>query len=175
MTRLLELQENIQDTTAALGQLERALVENPGSRTLGLSGKSLQKRLQVLESEFLAETHSLGVDVCSYRLFGGQKLGRLSGLTRVLSDFQTLVSVIYDAVKSGTPKRRRRVSVDAATETAFDLGYVFPGSLGVVLTMPNERLLLGESKLDSFVERPVRDGPWSARVSGREAPRAVGC
>ena len=30
-------------------------------------------------------------------------------------------------------------------------------------------------KLDSFVERPVRDGPWSARVSGREAPRAVGC
>ena len=31
------------------------------------------------------------------------------------------------------------------------------------------------SILDSFVERPVRDGPWSARVSGREAPRAVGC
>ena len=31
------------------------------------------------------------------------------------------------------------------------------------------------TKLDSFVERPVRDGPWSARVSGREAPRAVGC
>ena len=32
-----------------------------------------------------------------------------------------------------------------------------------------------EDKVDSFVERPVRDGPWSARVSGREAPRAVGC
>ena len=32
-----------------------------------------------------------------------------------------------------------------------------------------------EAKVDSFVERPVRDGPWSARVSGREAPRAVGC
>ena len=31
------------------------------------------------------------------------------------------------------------------------------------------------TNLDSFVERPVRDGPWSARVSGREAPRAVGC
>ena len=33
----------------------------------------------------------------------------------------------------------------------------------------------GAFKVDSFVERPVRDGPWSARVSGREAPRAVGC
>ena len=31
------------------------------------------------------------------------------------------------------------------------------------------------ANIDSFVERPVRDGPWSARVSGREAPRAVGC
>ncbi len=31
------------------------------------------------------------------------------------------------------------------------------------------------NNVDSFVERPVRDGPWSARVSGREAPRAVGC
>ena len=29
-------------------------------------------------------------------------------------------------------------------------------------------------KIDSFVERPVRDGPWSARGSGREAPRAAG-
>ena len=34
---------------------------------------------------------------------------------------------------------------------------------------------LGNPMFDSFVERPVRDGPWSARVSGREAPRAVGC
>ena len=34
---------------------------------------------------------------------------------------------------------------------------------------------LKQNKVDSFVERPVRDGPWSARVSGREAPRAVGC
>jgi hypothetical protein len=48
-TEILEIQENIQDTTAALGQLERALAENPTSRSLGLSGKSLQKRLQVLE------------------------------------------------------------------------------------------------------------------------------
>ena len=32
-----------------------------------------------------------------------------------------------------------------------------------------------DTNFDSFVERPVRDGPWSARVSGREAPRAVGC
>ena len=38
-----------------------------------------------------------------------------------------------------------------------------------------EKPYQGMRKVDSFVERPVRDGPWSARVSGREAPRAVGC
>ena len=48
------------------------------------------------------------------------------------------------------------------------------GRFGVLVTRkPTPRAV--ERNVDSFVERPVRDGPWSARVSGREAPRAVGC
>ena len=49
---------------------------------------------------------------------------------------------------------------------------------GYDVTAVGEEFVTGDSnvsKIDSFVERPVRDGPWSARVSGREAPRAVGC
>ena len=148
MTRLLEIQESIQETTAKLGQLDKELAGRPESRTLALSGKSLEKRLQALEDKFLIEANSVGIDVCSYRLFGSQEPGRLSTLTAVLGGFQTLVSVVYDALKSGVPKQPRRVSADAANETSFNLSYVFPGSLGLVLTLPNERLLIGESKLD---------------------------
>ena len=46
---------------------------------------------------------------------------------------------------------------------------------GAVLDVDKLLVEIAECKVDSFVERPVRDGPWSARVSGREAPRAVGC
>ena len=45
----------------------------------------------------------------------------------------------------------------------------------VLFTLDGINSILKQRNLDSFVERPVRDGPWSARVSGREAPRAVGC
>ena len=44
--RLLEFQENIRATSKVLGQTEIALTENPGSATLELSRKSLQKRLR---------------------------------------------------------------------------------------------------------------------------------
>ena len=46
---------------------------------------------------------------------------------------------------------------------------------GLEETMVTTYDAIRQTNPDSFVERPVRDGPWSARVSGREAPRAVGC
>ena len=53
-------------------------------------------------------------------------------------------------------------------------GYVTVGNIGSPARL-DYTVMGNQVNLDSFVERPVRDGPWSARVSGREAPRAVGC
>ena len=64
---------------------------------------------------------------------------------------------------------RRALRIDPFFSEAyhgFALCYIQQGLFRKAVTQFN---------LDSFVERPVRDGPWSARVSGREAPRAVGC
>ena len=65
--------------------------------------------------------------------------------------------------------------MDWALGDAVRLGEDAPGSdVAQYFTWENQ-YDSQSSKIDSFVERPVRDGPWSARVSGREAPRAVGC
>ena len=63
---------------------------------------------------------------------------------------------------------------DAYQDSRFDSAYDKRSGFRTrsILCVP---LMIQERILDSFVERPVRDGPWSARVSGREAPRAVGC
>ena len=53
--------------------------------------------------------------------------------------------------------------------------YVAEFLLGRYCASTDEAEIQEGLNIDSFVERPVRDGPWSARVSGREAPRAVGC
>ncbi len=151
MSNVLEIQEKLQDTNAAIAQLERAMAVEPESLALSAVGKSLAKRQRTLESEFLAVVDSLGVDVCSYRLFGEHARPTITALSNALGDFQTLVSVVFDAIKTSLPKMRARVSAESAMETAFRFGYAFPGSLGIVLTLPNERLLFGESKLDESI------------------------
>ena len=68
---------------------------------------------------------------------------------------------------------------EAACQCVF-LGPPDPGECTILVGWHIDSGTMGDVSLDglnvdSFVERPVRDGPWGARVSGREAPRAVGC
>jgi hypothetical protein len=71
-----------------------------------------------------------------------------------LADFQELVSHVYEVL--GTrPKERARTSRDAIKETSFQIGYVFPGSLGFALTLPAAELSIFEddtSPIDEAIE-----------------------
>ena len=68
-------------------------------------------------------------------------------ITRSLATFQELVTTIFDAFKTA-PKLRARISAEIVAQSTLNFGYAYPGSLGFVLTMPNARLLFGESELD---------------------------
>jgi len=151
MNRLLELRERLRDTSAAIARLERAVLEEPGAPSLMVIAESLRKRQSVLESEYAAEADALGVDICTYRIFGDNDRQTLRALVQTLGDFQSLVSTVYDAVKSRVPKIRARMSAEVVAETEFGFGYVSPGSVSVVLTIPNQRLLGIESELDESI------------------------
>ncbi len=148
MSRLVELRDMLDETASTVARLEQAIASDPKSPSLFAMLKSVEKRRGNLEEEFLTETHSVGIDVCSYRLFGDFERPTIAAISKALGGFQTLVTVVYDAVKSSVPKLRARVGADIENETAFHFGYAFSGSLGVVLTIPNQRLLMGESDLD---------------------------
>jgi hypothetical protein len=65
--------------------------------------------------------------------------------------FQSWFSVVFDAIKFG-PKERARLDADTLSNTSFDFAYSFQGSIGIVLTMANERLLIGDTTLDQSFE-----------------------
>ena len=109
---------------------------------------------------------------------------------------QTLVTPPFlpqhEQVAEGEPKvvqvrlvveeKLMEIAPDGAKIWALTLNGSVPGPIIVVhqndyveLTLVNPETNALTHNIDSFVERPVRDGPWSAMVSGREAPRAVGC
>ncbi|HME33515.1 MAG TPA: hypothetical protein VKG65_12230 [Terriglobales bacterium] len=150
MPDILELQEKLQDTTAAIAQLEHVMIENPETPSLGANLRSLHKRREELEAVFLELTNQLEQDVCRYRLFVVGTRPTITGLAQAWTNFQNAFSVIYDALKNG-PKVRGRIGVTAAEETALGFSYSFTGSVGIVMTMPNERLLLGQTLIDQAI------------------------
>ena len=151
MSVLLDLRHKLQETQAALVEVERAIAKNPDDKGLSLTATSLQKRQTDLDKAFRRSANLEHVDVCTYRLISDDREEySIASLTATLNAFQDLVTVVFDAIKTG-PKIRPRISPDIVQQSSFDFGYAYPGSLGLVLTIPNERLLLGESDLDRAI------------------------
>ncbi len=147
MSELLDLQDKIRHTQAELARIELSLAVRPHSESLNLSLGSLRKRLWDLEEAYLLEADKLGVEICRYRLFSDDRQPTVTAVANVLGDFQRLISTVYAALRYG-PKERARLSQDVLENTELPFGYSFAGSLGVVMTVPNDRLLLGETILD---------------------------
>jgi len=146
MSRLAQLQEQLQDTGAAIAQYERAIAAN-GSPSLLAGLRSVQNRLKKLEADFLFEAAHVGVDVCSYRLFSDNvSRPAAAAIFHAIGDFQSLYSTVYDAIKNG-PRKRSTPAPAVLEESTFRFGYCFSGSVGIVLTFDNQQLLL-ETALD---------------------------
>lgn len=155
MDALLEITEKLQDTQAAIRTLEQTIAQEPAPPAVIATANTLRKRQRDLEAQFAQATADQFLDVCSYRLFPDQKehdRPTLAALTRTLYDFQVLVTQVYAAIKRETPKPTGHVTADEAAATQFGFAYTFSGSVGVVLTLPNERLLLGETDLDRAIK-----------------------
>ncbi len=150
MSDLLDIQEKVQDTAAMLAQLERELARHPDALGLQLNITSLEKRKQKLETELFAATSAMGLEVCSYRIMPEQARVKVAGVSGVLSDYQSLVSSFYDAIKNGA-KHTAKLGAEVAALTAFDFAYAFTGSVGFVFTVPNETTLFDNTVMDESI------------------------
>jgi len=151
MAELLEIITQIEDTEAAIARTEQAFATYPNESGLRFALASLQKRQEALSADFNRLAAARGLDVCSYRLFNkSSSRPTLRAFANALHDFQELFTSVYDALAKG-PKQRSRPGVESVAQTAFGFGYSFTGSLGVVLTLPNEQLLI-PTPLDDTIQ-----------------------
>ncbi len=67
MTRVQELQVELQRTSAAIAHAERTLAANPTIPSVAATLRTIQRRQQNLEEQFFAATSMQGLDVCGYR------------------------------------------------------------------------------------------------------------
>jgi hypothetical protein len=72
-----------------------------------------------------------------------------------LGEFQKVFTNVYHALKNG-PKLTSKVSADTTNATAFGFAYTFPGSVGVMMTLENERVLsITKTDLDDAMARTM--------------------
>jgi hypothetical protein len=147
MTALLEIQEKLLDTSATLSRLERLLVSHPHSEAVLGNLRAIQNKQRILEDAFLEEANKVEVDVCTYRLIPDNNRANISSLARILDGFQSAFSLAYEALKEG-PKKKSTLNQESREHTSLGFAYSFSGSVGIVMTLPNERLLLGETYVD---------------------------
>lgn len=173
MSALLDVKEKLGETHAAIARLEQAAAEGPESPALLASLRSLRKREQDLETTFLKLTHQRSLDVCSYRIIPENGDATLSAVTAAWSDFQRLFSIVYDSLAHG-PKQTTKLSAEVIASTSFGFAYSFSGSVGLVLTLPNERLLVDQTNLDKAMETVFRMARTEATEDLREYARRLG-
>ncbi|MCX7307572.1 MAG: hypothetical protein NTZ72_06330 [Afipia sp.] len=151
MSNLRGLLDKLSDIEATITKTEREAT-NPESLATRLALQSLESRRDMLRSEMAEVTERNFVEVCDYRIIPENADSyALSAVSAALHDFQDLVTLIFSSIVSAKPKVSAKVTADIVQKTQFDFGFSYSGSLGIVLTVPNERLLLVDSDLDQAV------------------------
>jgi hypothetical protein len=147
MSRLEDLQKELQRAAAAVVRAERTLAANPDVPSVAATLKTILKHQENLHEQFVAAAAEQGLDVCDYRIELDSKPPTITGMTAVLSTFQKVFTSVYNAKKHG-PKLTAKVGAEIVAATELGFAYAYPGSLGIMMTLPNDRLLVGESDLD---------------------------
>jgi hypothetical protein len=153
MSRLEELQRELQDASMAIAHAERTLVAHPQTPSVLATLRTIQKRRENLEEQFFVVANEMGLDVCSYRIeLADDVRATIAGMTAVLGAFQKIFTNVYDALVHG-PKQTSKTGAATTDTTAFGFAYTFPGSIGVMMTLANDRLLLGQTQLDEAMKK----------------------
>lgn len=156
MSRLEELQRELQDASAAIVRAERTLAAHPDIPSVAATLRSITKRREGLEEQFLAAVAELGLDVCSYRIdLPNTTRPTIAGMAAVLGEFQKVFTSVYHALKNG-PKLTAKVSSETVKATSLGFAYAFPGSVGIMMTIENdEGLALYKTDLDEAMENTL--------------------
>jgi hypothetical protein len=157
MTQLTDTLSELREIQAEIARVDSLIAQHPNYESLLIDRDSLLKRQSSLEQQFAALADEQMIDVCRYS-FIPEESDRypLLSLTKILSEFQELVTTVFDAVKTGKPKSRARPAAEIVQQSSFDFGYTAAGSLRVALMVPNDRLLLVESDLDRSIDLVFR-------------------
>ncbi len=155
MSELQYLIDRLNETQSALAHFAEAGNDDDFVR---INKASIEKRQRDLHRKIDNSLALAQNDYVSYRIkrdWSGNYPVRAVAASVIC--FQELFTAVYDALKNG-PKKRYRPTSDALEMSSLQFAGAAAGSVVVAMSIPNDRLLIGETELDRalhFVEKTL--------------------
>ena len=139
MSAVQTLQDRLEGTNALIARYQKALQDPSTSEAdasaLSVNLRSLRKVRERLEAQFLQVATLQSLEVYRYRLLIGEEAPTLAGVGEAWAKLQEFFASVYKALTS--PKAAvKRTGTQAFAVPELGYSYSFPGSVGVVVTLP---------------------------------------
>jgi hypothetical protein len=132
--------------------MERALAASPEDKGLRITLLSARRMADRAEEELAEAAKQSDIDLCRYKVTR-QTDGHYAAATfaESLVAYQDLFTALYDFVKNGM-KTTASYAKEVKQASLLNLAYTYPGSLGVLLAIPNQRDLFDKGELDQIID-----------------------
>ncbi len=155
--------------------IERALAQTPTDKGLRLTLLSAKRRAERAEVVLLEKAETAQIDLCRYRVIRGSSNEYPAlHLAQSIANYQNLFTAVYDFAKSGAVRAAAKYAKGLREKTLLNLAYTYPGSMGVLLSIPANRNLFGEGDLDKVVRALQRITEVNSQGEVKEIAQEMG-
>lgn len=178
MSRLQNILLDLQDSDVTREDLGALAKRNPGDPILEVNRHAIERRRTDLERELNDLLKRQQLDLIQYEITrAGGEPGPASGFAHSILTFQELLTSVFDSVRPEGDENHRK-SEELAQLSALVFANAERGSVMLSLSIPNERLLLIGSDLDTslhlvFDLLDVRASGALREIAKRVGPKAT--
>lgn len=137
--------------TSIVQRMEFALRNSPQNDRLALGLGSARRRAE-RSRQALEEYAALSqIDLINYRIVKSSDLYAVEAVADSVRAFQKSFTGAADFLENG-PKTKAKYSNEIEQKTRLNFAYTYPGSLGIVLAVENQRDLLYHGDFDPIID-----------------------
>src|SRR4051812_37642773 len=137
----------VREHTSIVQRMEFALRRDPSSERLALGLGSARRRARRSQETLEGYAGQSQIDLINYRLVGGSDIYAVEAVADSVRAFQRSFTSAADFLEHG-PKAKAKYSSEIEQKTRLNFAYTFPGSLGIVLAVENQRDLFADGDFD---------------------------
>jgi hypothetical protein len=163
----------LRECQAVVARYESGLSRLPLDETMLIGMRSAQRRLARAEASLYETSRLAQMDIVNYRIVRQNDSYPTLAISESLTAFQNSIFAVADSIVNG-PKSKANFGAEIRNSSSLEFGLSYPGSVGFLFLIPNQRNLLNEGVLDqssAFIREFIAVG---SSDEARDASRHMG-